>query len=143
MTTLAEENKALLRRLIDGAFNNRELSILPDVLHPDFVNHQEVFPLEAKRGPAVFEELYSKFFEAFPDIRADYHNIIAEGDLVMARDTISGTNEGALPIGAPATGKRVKFQVFHLYRVQDGKLIERWGLTDDMAMLKQLGLLEV
>lgn len=131
-----------MRKLIEDAFNGRALSLLEEVLHPEFINHQEVFPLTAQKGPAVFRELYSKFFAAFPDIRADYHNIIAESDMVMARDTITGANDGPLPIGAPATGKAVSFEVFHLYRVQGCKLIERWGLTDDMAMLKQLGVIE-
>lgn len=138
-----EDNKAILRRLIDDAFNGRDLDVLDEVLHPEFVNHQEVFPLEAKTGPDVFRELYGKFFKAFPDIRAAYHNIIAEGDLVMAQDTITGTNTGSLPIGAPATNKAVSFEVFHLYRVQDGKLIERWGLTDDLTLMKQLGVIDV
>ncbi len=141
METTVENNKEILKRLIDEAFNNRNLAILPEVLHPDFVNHQEVFPLEAKKGPEVFNELYSAFFNIFSDVKADYTHIISEGDFIVARDFISGTNDGKL-MGKPATGKKVKFEVFHLYRVQDGKLIERWGLTDDMSLMKQLGVIE-
>jgi len=141
METTVANNKKVLTRLIDEAFNNRNLDILPEVLHPDFVNHQEVFPLEAKKGPAVFNELYSAFFNIFSDVKADYTHIISEGDFIVARDFISGTNDGEL-MGKPATGKKVKFEVFHLYRVQDGKLIERWGLTDDMSLMKQLGVIE-
>ncbi|MBP2831019.1 ester cyclase [Aquimarina sp. U1-2] len=133
-------NKAILKKLIDEAFNSRNLDVLEEVLHPDFINHQEVFPLEAKKGPAVFRELYSVFFSIFSDVKADYTHVIAEDDYVMARDFISGTNDGEI-MGKPATGKKVKFEVFHLYRVQDGKLIERFGLTDDVSLMKQLGFM--
>ena len=141
--TTPDENKTVLRRLIDNAFNDRQLDILEDILHAEFVNHQEIFPLSAKKGPDVFRELYNKFFAAYPDIKATYHHIIAEGDFVMAYDTITGTNTGQLPTGAPPTLKPVNFEVFHLYRVQDGKLIERWGLTDDLRLLGQLGIVNL
>ncbi|WP_299519239.1 ester cyclase [Winogradskyella sp.] len=133
----SNKNKEILKRLIDEAFNNRNLDILEEVLHPEFTNHQEVFPLKAKKGPEVFRELYSAFFHIFSDVKADYTHIISEGDYVMARDFITGTNDGEIN-GNPATGKKVKFEVFHLYRIKDGKLIERWGLTDDLSLMKQL-----
>jgi len=140
MKNQVEKNKAVLKRLIDDAFNGRDLSILEEVLHPDFVNHQEVFPLKAKMGPEVFRELYQGFFSIFSDVNADYTHIIAEDDYVVARDFISGTNDGEV-MGNPATGKKVKFEVFHLYRLKDNKLIERWGLTDDLSLMKQLGFM--
>lgn len=137
---LPEQNKAIVRGLIDICFNGRDLSRLAEFLHPEFVNHQEIFPLKSKKGSSVFEELYSTFFKIFSDVRADYHNLISEGDLVMAYDNIIGTNDGEI-MGKPPTGKKADFQVFHLYRVEEGKLIERWGLTDDLTMLRQLGLI--
>ncbi|MBW1296025.1 ester cyclase [Aquimarina litoralis] len=130
-------NKQILKKLIEEAFNNRNLDILEDVLHPDFINHQEVFPLKAKKGPEVFRELYSVFFHIFSDVKADYTHIISEGEYVMARDFITGTNDGEIN-GNPATGNKVKFEVFHLYRIKNGKLIERWGLTDDLSLMNQL-----
>lgn len=137
MTTTIENNKQVLKRLIDEAFNNRNLDILEEVLHPDFVNHQEVFPLKAKKGPEVFRELYSTFFQIFSDVKADYTHILSEDDYVMARDFITGTNDGEIN-GNSATHKKVKFEVFHLYRLKEGKLVERWGLTDDLSLMKQL-----
>ncbi|MBV6647862.1 MAG: ester cyclase [Cyclobacteriaceae bacterium] len=44
-------------------------------------------------------------------------------------------------MGHSPTGKKVRFEVFHLYRLTDGKLIEKWGLTDDLSLMKQLGLI--
>ena len=94
MGSQEEKNKAVLRKLINEAFNGRNLHLLEELLHPEFVNHQEVFPLKAKKGPEVFRELYTGFFNVFSDVRADYTHIIAENDYVMARDFITGTNDG-------------------------------------------------
>ena len=141
METQVEKNKQILKRLIDEAFNSRKLDVLEEILHPDFVNHQEIFPLKAKKGPAVFHELYSAFFDFFSDVKADYTHVISEGDYIVARDFITGTNDGEM-MGNPPTGKKVKFEVFHLYRVEGDQLIERWGLTDDLSLGKQLGTIK-
>ncbi|MBV6647863.1 MAG: hypothetical protein KI790_20555 [Cyclobacteriaceae bacterium] len=47
MKTIEQTNKVVLRRLIDDAFNGRDLSLLDELLHKDFVNHQEIFLLKA------------------------------------------------------------------------------------------------
>ena len=67
------KNQEIVNRLIEEAFNNRNTSILPELLHEDFVNHHDLLPLNNKKGPAVFEELYLKMFESFPDIKIYNH----------------------------------------------------------------------
>lgn len=58
----------------------------------------------------------------------------------MAReDNITGTHEGEL-MGHPATGRAVEFRVAQVGRFQDGLLVERWGGSDQLGMLEQLGL---
>ena len=135
-----ERNKAIVKRLIDEAFNSRNLDILPELLSGDFVNHQEVFPLKHEMGPEVFRELYGMMFRAFPDIKIHNHKILADGDMVMIYDTLTGTNTGPLPDGTPSTGKTVKFYAFNILRVVDSKITDRWGLTDNLTMRRQLGL---
>ncbi len=137
-----EKNKSIVRRLIEEAFNKRNLEILPDLLHKDFVNHNDLLPVDNKKGPAVFVELYTKMWETFPDIKIHNHLMIANGDLVVIHDTLSGTNTGPLPDGKPATGKSVKFEAINILRIQDGKVIERWGVSDNFAMMRQLGQIE-
>ncbi len=136
-----EKNKAIVKRLIDEAFNNRNLNILPELLHEDFVNHNDLLPVDNKKGPPVFEELYTKMWEAFPDIKIDNHRMIAKDDMVVIHDTLRGTNTGPLPDGQPATANAVEFEAINILRLKDGKVIERWGLSDNLAMWKQLGLI--
>jgi len=136
-----DKNKAIVKRLIEECFNARDLSLLPDLLHPEFVNHQDLVPVDCKKGPGVFEELYTKLYESFPDIKIDNHMMLAEGDKVIMYDTLKGTNSGPLSDGTPATGKKVAYAAFNILRLEDGKVIERWGITDQLALVQQLGLI--
>ena len=113
---------------------------MPELLHPEFVNHQDLLPVHCKKGPGVFEELYTKMYESFPDIKIENHFLLSDGDKVMMYDTITGTNTGPLPDRTPVTGKRVEYAAFNILRLQDGKVIERWGLTDQLALMQLLGL---
>ena len=136
-----EKNKAIVKRLIEDCFNGRDLSLLTELLHPDFVNNQDLLPVHCKRGPGVFEELYTKMYESFPDIKIHNHLLLAEGDKVTMYDTLTGTNTGPLSDdGTPATGKKVEYAAFNILRLEDGKVIERWGITDQLSLMQQLGL---
>lgn len=137
-----EKNKAIVRRLIEEAFNNRDLEVLPELLHEQFVNHNDLLPVDTKKGPAVFQELYTKMWKAFPDIKIHNQLMITKDDMVVIRDILSGTNTGPLPEGKPATGKTVEFESINILRIQDGKVIERWGISDNLAMMRQLGQIE-
>lgn len=135
-----ENNKAVVKRLIEDCFNGRDLSLLPELLHSEFVNHQDLVPVHCKKGPGVFEELYTKLYESFPDIKIHNHMMLADGDKVIIYDTLVGTNTGTLSDGSPPTGKKVEFTAFNILRLQDGKVIERWGITDQLSLMQQLGL---
>ena len=139
---MEEENKAIVKRLIEEAFNGRNLALLPELLHDDFVNHQDLLPVNTKKGPGVFVELYTRMFECFPDIQIENHMLLADGDKVIMFDTLRGTNTGPMPDGSPPSGKKVEYEAFNILRLKDGKVMERWGLTDQLKFLKQLGMIE-
>ena len=69
--------------------------------------------------------------------------LLSDGDKVIIYDTISGTNTGPLSDGRPPTGNRVEFTALNILRLEGGQVIERWGLTDELTMMKQLGMIEV
>ncbi len=130
------KNKSVLRRLIDETFNKRNLEILPELLHKDFVNHNDLLPTDSKKGPAVFEELYTKIWKSFPDIKIYNHLIIAKYDMVVSHDTLSVANIGPLPDGKLAIGKPVEFEELNILRLQEEKVIESWGISDNLVMMK-------
>ena len=76
-------------------------------------------------------------FQAFPDY--DVHDLIAEGELVAARVTYSGSHQGEF-IGIPATGRQAHTAGVDFFRMQDGRQAEHWGGPDMAGLLQQLGV---
>jgi predicted ester cyclase len=67
--------------------------------------------------------------------------MVAEEDKVAIFLTMTGTNSG--PFGnLPPSNKRVKFNGVDIVRIKDGKAFERWGISDDLSMMTQMGLIE-
>lgn len=100
---------------------------------PDYVNHKNPGGLEGTR------QLFLTLFEAFPDVRVSIDSIGAEGDRVWVRITMRGTQQGPF-MGVPATGKTFAAATVNEVRIQDGKLVEEWGVTDTLSMWQQLGI---
>ena len=131
-----EENKALLRRIIDQAFNERNLGVVDELLSEDFVGHS--WPPEVDSSREGLKQLVNTFTGAFPDLHVQIDDLIAEGDKVVGRVTTSGTHQGDL-MGIAATGKHVSFAEVHIIRIANGKAVEHWGVEDMLGMMQQLG----
>ena len=78
----------------------------------------------------------------FPDYQTIIDDLVAEGDKVAARITMSGTHTGSF-MGIPPTGKRISFTGMYVARVDDGKIVEHWGEEDSVSLLQQLGVLSL
>jgi steroid delta-isomerase-like uncharacterized protein len=77
-------------------------------------------------------------FAAFPDLSATIHEQIAEGDKVWTRKTIHGTQLGPF-MGAPPTGKSIVVEVMDVFRIENGKIAEHWGVSDMLGLMQQIG----
>ena len=95
------------------------------------------------RFPANTPDLPSlkRFFaanpEAFPDMRVELQDVIAEGDLVAYRAVVTGTHRGEFA-GMKPTGRRITVTEINISRFRDGKMVEHWALLDEASMLRQL-----
>lgn len=78
------------------------------------------------------------FTNAFPDLHLTYAFLIAEGDLVGGRFTLTGTHQGDFA-GGHATGKAVSVSGHDFLRVVNGKVVEHWVEMDMLGMMQQLG----
>jgi steroid delta-isomerase-like uncharacterized protein len=130
-------NKALVAEFIDALFTEGELDAVDCYLAPGFVNH-DPFPGFARDREGM-RQTALVFRQAFPDWHAGQQAHIAEGDLVAERFTARGTHQGEL-LGVPPTGREVSLVGINIFRIQDGQLVERWGRTDDLGFLQQLGI---
>jgi predicted ester cyclase len=94
------------------------------------------------KGPKAVEAYALGFRKSFPDLNVRIIELIAEGDLVMARCEATGTQKGEMN-GIPATGKSGKIAHWTINRFNDeGKITESWNLNDELAMMRQLGVLK-
>ena len=127
-----EENKALIRRFNEEAFNGHDVQARDRYLGPNFaINGRIVDPVRSRQN-------FASLFTAFPDFHRTKEDTIAEGDKVVARYTATGTHRGAF-MGVPPTGKKVKFSWITIYRIAEGRVAEEWLLFDAFGLLQQLG----
>jgi len=132
-----EENKAQFRRVYEDLLNGGNLDVAEEVVAPDFFNHEA--PLGMDRGPEGTRGLATMLRTAFPDLHFEIEELIAEGNTVAGRLTMSGTHQGPL-MGMPPTGRSMQQAHMHFVRFRDGKAIEHCGVRDDLAMMQQLGV---
>ena len=130
--------KAMAKRFNDEVFTQGKVDVIDEIVADNFVEHQAAPPgIEPNReGLKKFVQM---FREAFPDMKSEILACVVEGDEVWIQTRFTGTNKGEF-MGMPATGKKVTFEAFDRVKTKDGKAVEHWGLTDDMGMMTQLGL---
>ena len=132
-----EENKALVRHMIEDVVNERHLDLIGEVFSTSFRAGGKVLGLEPI-GPAV--EHHHAEFSGF---RLSIKEMVAEGDRVVFHGAVSGTHSGEVAVGGisvSATGKSAEWSVFGLYTVEGGRIVEEIALGDDLGLLKQLGV---
>ena len=134
----AEENKALVLSLYEEVINTGELDRAHELLAPDFAEHEEV-PVPAHlTGVDAFEEFFSMLRSAFPDLRMDVKDMLAEGEKVVARIEVHGTHQGEF-MSMPPSGERIEVTATDIFRLEGGKIAEHWGNFDNLGMMQQLG----
>jgi len=135
----SEENKTQYRRTFEEVFNKGDLAIVDDLVAPDFLNH-EVPPGMNNRGPESTRQIVRMLRTAFPDLHFTIEDLVAEGDTVAGRVTMSGTHLGPFQ-GIPPTGRSFQQERMLFVRFRDGKAIEHRAVRDDLGMMRQLGVI--
>ena len=136
-----EDNKALVRRLIEVVWNQGNLAVFDELYAPDFIFHDPGLPQVRTREED--KQWIAGILKAFPDFHLTIEDLIAEGDQVVVRLTARGTNIGDLgaPAPHPATGKLVTITGNVIARVANGQFVEIWHQVDWLGMFQQLGLI--
>jgi steroid delta-isomerase-like uncharacterized protein len=130
-----EANKAAVQRFYQEVINARNLDALDELLVPDGVDHTF-----GSQNTEQAKQFFAMVHQAFPDLHAEVHDVIAEGDLVAARVSYTGTHQGEF-LGIPATGKQTTTNGVDFFRLQDGRQAEHWGGPDTLSLLIQLGVM--
>jgi steroid delta-isomerase-like uncharacterized protein len=133
-----EENKALMRHFYEEVFNQRNLAAIDDFIAPTFVNHSAA-QLGLTAGDLEHvTQFVSMVMQVFPDLHYTVEDLLADGDKVVARLSISGTQQGAF-MGIPSTGKHATVPDIEIFRITNGKAVECWVQVDFLGLLQQLG----
>jgi predicted ester cyclase len=123
---VSEENKAMVRRLVEAINAGEEEAAVEELFAP--------------RTARRVKRLFAEFRSAFPDWHEEAVQLVAEGDTVAGRFRCSGTHLGAF-LGNPPTGTRMEVEEVFFVRAEDGRFVDFWGLEDSLGRMRQLGLL--
>lgn len=126
-----ESNKEIVRRFYGDVINNRNLDAIDEILTEDF-RHDDVELGRDGQRPNV-----SAFLDAFSDLHNEIAQILAEGDLVAARQVWTGTHDGDFA-GVPATNRKVEFGSTAVLQIRDGMIAAAWDRVDVAGLMGQL-----
>lgn len=135
----AKENKALERRLFEESNKGKAaaLAVIDETCATNFVLH-DATGMDI-HGLKDLKQYESELFSAFPDLHHTIDDMVAEGDKVAVRFTLTGTHKGAY-MGIPATNKKLTIWAISIDRIVGGKFVESWLRMDTLSMMQQLGL---
>ena len=132
---MSEENKTLIQRFVEEAFNRGNLDVADEVYAPEFTSHESAGPVG--RSPEYVKQFVGMYRSAFPDGHTTVEDAISAGDLVAYRWTFRGTHRGEL-MGIAPTDKQVMIRGITFDRISGGKIEEEWDSFDQLGMLRQL-----
>jgi predicted ester cyclase len=136
----AHDRKAITMEGFERTFNQGDVAYADTAIPTEAVDHQE--PLGASFPPHL-KKVVTTLRTGFPDLHFEVHHMIAEGDTVACRSTMTGTHLGRLDIGPLAgiepKGARVEVPHMHMFRYSGDRLADLWHVWDTTALLGQLG----
>ena len=137
--TEVASNKAAVRRFCE-AVNTGDAEVISNTIDelvaPDAAISTPL-PLEAT-GAQLLKDAFGRLLRAYPDLRIEVDDVIAEGDKVVARNTVTGTHQGE-HMGVAPTGRFVSYGEIFICRFAGGRIAETWGIVDVLGQMRQLG----
>ena len=134
-----EDNRAIVRRYIEGLWNQGDLAVADQILTPDYAAHDPGTPGRGERpGPAGEQQVVQMYRTVFPDLYFTVEDQITEGDKVVVRWISHGTHRGEL-LGLAPTGRQTRVTGITILCLASGKIAENWSNWDALGLLQQVG----
>lgn len=134
---MGKQDNIAAQKRFGEAINTGNLENIREVVAPGAVDHDPA--PDQGPGPQGFIDFFTSFRNAFPDLEVAVEQMVADEDNVALAYTVTGTHRGDFH-GVPATGKKMEARGVQIARFENGKMVERWGSSDELGMLKQLGV---
>ncbi len=138
MDVAPEQARTITERLFEEVFNHGRLDLIDELVAGDAIEH-EALPIATGEMRTDLRTWLTELRRAFPDYHVDLEDVIVEGDKVVTRERITGTNTGPL-LGMPPTGRSICVDAIDILRIDHGRVVEHWGIADGQTMARQLGL---
>lgn len=134
---MSQETNLKAVALFDEIVKAREFHRIPEVFAEDVIDHDAA----DGQGPGVSGVIafWKGFASSFPDLRVDADLLLADDEYVTLAYRFSGTDTGGF-MGYPPTGRHFSVRALEIAKFADGLEVERWGATDTLGILNQLGL---
>jgi predicted ester cyclase len=141
MSTAEEtRNKATFKRF-DDAVNSGDVELISqtidELVEPDVLIHTAL-PVDAT-GAQALKQLWAMLLRAFPDLHVTVEDLLADGDKVVIRNTVTGTHQGEY-MGLQPTGKSVAYKEMFILRFANDRIAETWGVVDVLSQMRQLDI---
>jgi len=133
---VTEQDVANFRRLLEQGFSQGDLSVVDEIVSPMSVEHQR----GQKPGIEGVKDTIRTLRGWFSDFHLTIEDLVVDGDKIWSRNVGRGINTGSV-MGHPPTGKAIRVDVFDVARFEGGKLVEHWGVPDQLGLMLQLGAL--
>lgn len=132
-----EVNLAILAKFAE-AVNTGNFDLFRETVSIENIDHDPARGQVA--GPEGYRAFFSRLRSAFPDLSVTLDTMVADDEAIAIAYTLTGTQRGSL-MGFAPTGRTMKIRGMQISKFKDGKMAERWGSSDELGMLQQLGVL--
>nr|WP_294948983.1 ester cyclase [uncultured Mucilaginibacter sp.] len=135
-----ERNKRIAERYFNEVWNKGHVALLDSLLTKDYINNTPSAPTVP--GPDGLKPIVLAIRRAFPDLHFEIKEIISARDHITIRTVMTGTHKDTL-FGIPPTGKHISVNQINIEKLKDGRIAEHWRVTDELTMMKQLGIVRL
>ena len=136
---MSQSKHETMHRLVDEVINNKDLSVIEDIVHPDYVYRT---PDQKLCGREALKELFTAYQRALPDLHIEIDDLICTEDTAVMLFTLSGTHENEL-MGIQATGNYVNIKGMTLSYFENDQISEEWEFLDQLNLFRQLDIVTI
>jgi steroid delta-isomerase-like uncharacterized protein len=135
---ILNKNKKLIEAYFSQVWNQGDFELLDEIIAPHYVNHHPSAP-NPLPGPAGLIPIIAEMRKGIPDLHYTIQNLVITEDNVVAHVRVQGTHRDTL-WGISPTGKSFDVEQINIERIENGKIVEHWRVTEELKMFRQLGL---
>lgn len=127
--------KDIAYRFYNEVLNKGDLNLMPEIMAENFIDYNSD---SEQQGIEGFKQFLQMVSTAFPDLHIDIKDVLAEGNKVIARLSISGTQTGDLGT-FPPSNKKASWTGIDILEINNSKITGRWSERNLLSLMKQIG----